>query len=159
MNDNESILAELRKIAAWADMSRRTTKWSLIFVAVFIPAMIVFAVVMEHREKARRETARAAEKLDWYDVDRNIRLGDFDTAIRIGEQLIQKTPQYPRGHAQLAAAYVVAGKLKEARTHYAEAVRLFPYEEYEKLLIAIDKRIATENPQPDGAANGASPRR
>ena len=49
MNDNESILAELRKIAAWADMQRKTTRWALIFAAVFFPAMVIFGVVMEHR--------------------------------------------------------------------------------------------------------------
>jgi cytochrome c-type biogenesis protein CcmH/NrfG len=159
MNTDESILAELRKIAAWADRQRKMTKWSLIFLAVFVPAMIVFAVVMEHREKASREAVAAVEKHDWYDVDRNIRICNLAEAIRIGEELIQKTPQYPRGHCQLAAAYVAAGKIREARAHYAEAVRLFPCEEYKKLLIAIDKRITTENPQPSDKPKRASPRR
>jgi len=34
MDDNESILAELRKISAWADMQRKMTKWSLLIGAV-----------------------------------------------------------------------------------------------------------------------------
>jgi cytochrome c-type biogenesis protein CcmH/NrfG len=159
MNDNEQILVELRKISAWADRQRKMTKWSLIFLAVYFLGIGVFAVVMVRREKAKREAVAAAEKPDWGDVGRNIELCNLAEAVRIGEELIQKTPQYPRGHTQLAWAYVAAGKIKEARAQYAEAVRLFPWEEYEKLLVAIDKRIATENPQADGPANGASPRR
>jgi len=138
MNDNESILAELRKIAAWADMQRKITKWSLIFVTVFVPAMIVFSVLMEHR--VTKQIEDTAEKPEWYNVDQNVRLGDFDKAIRIGEELILKTPQYPDAHRRLAGAYLAAGKIEKAREHYAEAFRLFPSEENEKLLIAIEKR-------------------
>lgn len=158
MNNDESILAELRKISAWTDMSRKATKWMLIFFAVFIPAFIVFAVLVEQHRSKTREDAKALEKHDWYDVNQSIHTCDFDKAIRIGEELIKKSPQYPEGHYRLAAAYVAAGKIKEARAHYAEAFRLFPCEEYEKLLIAIDKRIKEENPQPVAPANGASPR-
>jgi hypothetical protein len=34
MNDNDPILTELRKISAWADLQRKMTKRSPIFVAV-----------------------------------------------------------------------------------------------------------------------------
>jgi len=158
MNDNEQILAELRKLSAWADSQRKLTKWSLIFLAVYFLGIGVFVVVTVHREKAKREAVAAAKKPDWDDVDRNIRLGNFDEAIRIGEELIQKTPQYPRGRTQLAWAYVAAGRIKEARAQYAEAVRLFPWEDYEKLLVAIDKRIAAENPPAGAPPNGVAPR-
>jgi tetratricopeptide (TPR) repeat protein len=159
MNENESILAELRKIAAWTDMQRKVSKWSLIFAAVFIPAMIVFGIVMERRMKASLEDTTTAEKPDWYDVDQDIRRGDLDKAIRIGEELIKKNPQFPEGHRRLAAAYLVAGELQKAREHFAEAVRLFPSEENEKLLIAIDKRIKEENLSAGGPGNAAPPRR
>ena len=146
MDSNESILAELRKISAWADMQRKMTKWSLFIGAVIFPAMIVFAILMEHR--VTKKVTDTAEKLDWYSVDQNVRQGDFDNAIRIGEKLILKTAQNPDAHRRLAWAYLVAGKSEKAREHYAEAVRLFPCEEYEKLLLAIDKRIASEHLKP-----------
>lgn len=145
MNDNEPILIELRKISAWADMQRKMTKWSLIFVAIFIPAMIAFSLLMAHQVET---TVVPDQKSDWYEVDQNVRTGDFDKAIRIGEELILKTPQYPEGHRRLAGAYLAAGNIEKAREHYAEAFRLFPSEENEKLLIAIDKRIKAENQPP-----------
>ena len=152
MNDNEPILAELRKISAWADMQRKMTKWSLIFIALFIPALIIFGVIMQHHLKTTVDDVNSEEKQNWYDVDRNVRGGDFDKAIRIGEELILKTPQYPEAHRRLAGAYLAAGKVEKAREHYADAFRLFPSEENEKLLMAIERRSKAENPQPNGAA-------
>jgi len=49
MNDNETILVELRKIAAWAEMQRKITKWTFIGIALVIPTMVVFGIVMEKR--------------------------------------------------------------------------------------------------------------
>ena len=146
MDDNESILAELRKISAWADMQRKMTKWSLIFLAVFFPVMIAVPFVAKH--SMTKTIVDTTEKLDWSSLDQAARQGDFEKAIRIGEKLIQRTPQYPNGHYRLAGAYVAAGKIEKAREHFAEAVRLFPSEEYEKMLVAIDKRIASEHLKP-----------
>ena len=143
MNNDEAILAELRKISAWADMQRKVTKRSFIFIAVFVPALIIFAIVMEKRLDTSLEEVRApdkAEKPVWSDVGWKTRRGDFEEAIRIGEELLKKTPQYPEGHHLLASAYLAAGKVEQAREHYAQAFRLFPSEENEKMLIAIDKR-------------------
>src|SRR5258706_13559963 len=114
-NDDETILAELRRISAWADMQRRITKWSFIFIAALIPAMIVFGIVMEKRFATSVENVSSHEKPDrpaWSDVDWNIRHGDLDEAIKIGEELILRTPHYPDGHQRLASAYLVAGKIE-----------------------------------------------
>ena len=151
MNDNESILAELRKIAAWAEMQRKITKWSLIVIAIFIPAMIVFGIVMEYRWNRSTDDVRTPEKAEkptWNDVDWNIRRSNFDEAIRIGEDLIQKAPQYPEGHHRLASAYLAAGQIEKAREHFAQAFHLFPSEENEKSVVAIERRIKKENPRP-----------
>lgn len=163
MTDNESILAELRRIAAWADMQRTVSKWSLIAAAVAIPAIIVLGVlgaVMVEREQARMAETFAPLTLEeptWCDVDSRIRRAELDEAIRIGEELILKTPHHPEGHQRLASAYLAAGNTEQARQHYAEAFRLFPSEQNEKLLIAIDKRIKDEGSQSDGPADGSQP--
>jgi len=157
MNDNEPILSELRKISAWADTQRKVTKWSLICVAVLVPAMIVVGVLAEHQVKTTLGDIETGPKPDWYEVDQYIHAGEFDKAIHTGEDLILKTPQYPEAHRRLAGAYLAAGKIEKAREHYAEAFRLFPSEENEKPLLAIDKRIKAENTRPDGTANGSQP--
>lgn len=144
MNNDEAILAELRKVSAWADMQRKISKWTLIVVAVLVPGLIIFGVVMERQFKDEVTDTRSPNKAEtptWTDVGWRTRRGEAEEAIKIGEQLIQKTPQYPEGHLQLATAYLAAGKIQKARDHYAEAYRLFPSEENEKLLAAIDKRL------------------
>lgn len=159
MNDNESVLAELRKIAAWADMQRRITKWSLVVAAVLVPGMIIFGIVMEKRLKNSLEDLGAPEKTEtptWNDVDWNVRRANLDEAIRVGEELIQRMPQYAEGHHRLASAYLAAGKTDQAREHYAQAFHLFPSEGNQTLLIAIEKRIREGTPQ-DGPANGSQP--
>lgn len=153
MNDNELILAELRKISAWADIQRRSSKWSLLVLVVFLSGAYVFgpqAVDFWVDRTTKRETR-------WYDVESNVDLGDFDSAIRIGEEFVQKTPLHPDAHQRLAGAYLAAGKLPEARKHYAEAYRLFPSEQNEKKVIAIDKRIQAESSRSDDNANAGQP--
>jgi tetratricopeptide (TPR) repeat protein len=146
-NDNEAVLVELRRISAWADVQRKITRGSLIFAAVFIPALIVFGILLERQVSSTNvESTTPPEKPGWYDMDRNVRSGEFDKAIAIGEELLLKTPQYPEAHKRLAGAYLAAGNLEKAREHYAEAFRLFPSEENEKLLLALDKRSTTEKP-------------
>ena len=155
MNDDESILAELRKIGAWADMQRKITKRSFMVMAIVLPAVLIFGIVMIRRETAGLDDTALPlkpEKPTWGDVDWKVRHADLDEAIRLGEELIQKTPQYPEGHLRLASAYLAAGKTEQAREHYAQAFQLFPSEENEKLLIAIEKRIKAGNHQTNGAA-------
>jgi tetratricopeptide (TPR) repeat protein len=160
MNDDELILAELRKIGAWADMQRRITKWSFIVLAVLVPGMIIFGVIMEHRFKTSLEDIASPQKIEkpsWNDVDWNVRRANLDEAIRIGEELIKKMPVYAEGHYRLAAAYLAAGKTEQAREHYAQAFHLFPSEENGKSVVAIEKRIKESNPQPVGAATRSQP--
>ena len=157
MNDNEQILAELRKISAWTEMLRKKEKWSLIFVAVFIPAVIIYGINAEKCVEKRIEDIRTPERQTWYDVDHNVRSGDIDKAIQIGEDLIAKNPLYYEGHQKLAVAYLTVGKLEKAREHYAEAYRLFPSEGNESLLRTINKRIKDNDPQPSVPPNPHSP--
>lgn len=143
---NDEILAELRKISAWADFQRKLTRWSLLFLAIFVPVVGGIFILLDQHLKTNIESTPDLRQSDWYDVDRNVRLGDFEKAISIGEELILKTPLYPGAHQRLAGVYLAAGNLEKAKEHYAEAFRLFPSEENEKLLSAIEKKVKTDKP-------------
>jgi tetratricopeptide (TPR) repeat protein len=158
MNDSDPILTELRKISAWADIQRKVTKWTLICIAVIIPALVIIGVVAEHQVTRTIENETVASHADWYDVDADVRRGEFEKAIQLGQQLIQKTPESPEAQRRLAGAYLATGRIRKAREHYAEAFRLFPSEENQKLLTAIDQRIKGEGSQ-QGGANGSQPGR
>lgn len=145
---SDEVLVELRKLSAWADFQRKITKGSLIFTAVLVPIAIGAGLLMERNFKTTIETNISPLQPDWYDVDRQVRQGDFDKATTLGEALLLKTPQSPEAHRRLAEAYLAAGNLEKAKEHYAEAFRLFPSEANEKLLNAIEKRILSEHPGP-----------
>jgi tetratricopeptide (TPR) repeat protein len=159
MSNEGPLLVELRKISAWADTQRKVTKWSMICAAVILPAAILFAILMEQRVSTQLEDSSAGESPDWYEVDQNVRRGDLDKAIQIGEALIGKTPQYPEAHRRLAGAYLAAGRIEEAKKHYEEAFRLFPSDENEKLVAAIRKRIQAEDTHAAASGDKAVPAR
>ena len=142
----DELLNELRKISAWAELQRKITKWSFIFLGALVPVAIGVVVMMERGLNSNLESDLPSHHPDWYDVDRKVHVGEFEQAIAIGEALIEKTPQYPEAHRRLAGAYLAAGNLEKAREHYAEAFRLFPSEENEKLLSAIEKRGRADKP-------------
>jgi tetratricopeptide (TPR) repeat protein len=146
--ENDEVLAELRKIVAWADLQRKTTRWAIILLVVLIPVAIGGFLLMHRDLNATLEANQAPQQPDWYEVDRNVRLGNLEKATTTGEQLILKTPQYPDAHVRLAGAYLAAGNLEKAKEHYTEAFRLFPSEENGRLLDAVEKRVQAEKPEP-----------
>jgi tetratricopeptide (TPR) repeat protein len=150
MSDNDAILAELRKLTAWADTQRRLTKWSLIGAGVVLALALAFLGIMEHRMNPLLDESsltRKPEPSTWSDIDWNIRRANLDEAIKIGEDLIQKTPQYPEGHHRLGMAYLAAGKLAQAKDHFEQAFHLLPSEENQKMLQALQQRINSDNHQ------------
>ena len=159
MNLDEAILTELKKLSAYADMQRKIAKWTFIFMGVSIPALIIFAIIMDSRLNTSSDDNRPSARKEnptWTDVDWRIRRGEPDEAIRIGEDLIQRAPQYPDGHRLLASAYLAAGKVEQAKEHYLQAFELFPSEEHQRLLAAINRRIEGGF-QPSGSANRSQP--
>jgi tetratricopeptide (TPR) repeat protein len=161
MNQDELILAELRKISAWTESQRKNTKRTFIVVAILIPSLLILAIVFT--EKAEKDLQSKTDAIlkpaspRWYQVTEKVQAGDFEEAIRLGEQIIIKTPLYPRAHEELADAYLAAGRLEKAREQYAETFRLFPSEQNRNSLAAINRRIASETKTQGGPAKPNQP--
>ncbi len=143
---NDQVLAELRKMSVAADLQHKLTKWSVIFLAGLIPVVIGIFLLLDRHLKTKVESSLSSHQSDWSDVDRDLERGEFEKAIAIGEEIVLKTPQFPEAHERLARAYLAAGNLEKAREHYAEAFRLFPSEENEKLLSTVEKRLKEDKP-------------
>jgi len=147
MDDNEQILAELRKISGWADMQRKITRWTFVVIAVAVPLIAVVGFVLctrVDRSLAYLQATPRAEEVTWSEFDRSMRRSDMEEAVRIGEILIQKAPQYSEGHHRLALAYLAAGKMEKAKEHFDRAYQLFPSEENGSILNAIQRRLDAE---------------
>ena len=138
-NHENEMLSHIEKIAAWADTQRKMSKWAMIFVSIFVPAVVVLIVAVEWHSNRGTETVKKPDS--WSYVSRAITEGDLEKAIRIGKDMIQKTPDYEYGHYRLAYIYLSAGNLEQSRHHFEEAYRIFPSEENKKCLDAINKRI------------------
>lgn len=141
MNKDDQLLAEVRKISAYAEMQKKVTKWSLIIVSILVPIIIVVGFVTDRAFKKKIETitTTAIEPKDWYDVDRLTRRGDITQAIHVAEAMIQKMPRYTSGHEKLGPLYLIDGDIPKSLKHFKEAFRLFPSEQNRKNLEAVMK--------------------
>lgn len=167
MENDEAVLAELKKMSAWADTQRKLARGSLIFLGAFVPIMVLLAAFLERRVADRiREidtmpTGVVPERAaSWYDVDQSVRQGDVGAALRTAQALLAKTPNSPEAHRRLAGVHLAAGDIEKAQKHYSEAFRLFPSEEHQKLLQAAEMRIWEEKHRPAETKKGqaADPR-
>ncbi|SRR5258708_38694257 len=144
MSDTEAILVELRKISAYTDMQRKVAKRALIGLVIFTVVVVgAFTLFIPEIEVMGGRSA-SHPAFDWYDVDRYARAGDYAVAVNMAEQLVLKTPQAPDAHRRMADVYLSAGKLQKAREQYVEARRLFPSEQNDDLVKAMDKRLSDE---------------
>jgi cytochrome c-type biogenesis protein CcmH/NrfG len=143
VGDHDELLTEVRKVAAWADMQRKVTKWTLVFVVLFMPTMIAFFFFMNQlAEKAVRETSEP--KVSWGEMYEAASQGRMAKALQIGHTMIGKVPGDPEGHCDLAFVYLKAGNLDQALRHFEEAYRLFPSERNLENLRAMRQRIKAE---------------
>lgn len=152
MDDSEKILAELQKISAAARAQRALMSAVLAVLLCFVATLLYFAYSTDQQmKKAVAESVKPVDfdaEVTWHNVDGHISKGDVQTALRMGNELIKKTPDFPDGHARLANAYLAAGDLAEAKAHLLEAFRLLPSEKNRELLDAVNKRIGQEKSPP-----------
>lgn len=145
MNESDDkILKELKKISSWAEHQKKISKWSLIILAICIPIIIGVAIFTDYYFKNIIDDFKTetTDKFSWYDVSCRTRSGEIDEAISIAEELINITPNYPKGHTKLGFLYLTSGNLIKTKKHFKEAYRLFPSTENKENLNAILKRIS-----------------
>lgn len=82
------------------------------------------------------------EKMSWQQVQLLVDRTDYEKAIEISQNLINKHPNYWYGYSLLGNIYLALGDLRKAEVNYALAYDLFPSAENEKTLKAI-RRIET----------------
>jgi tetratricopeptide (TPR) repeat protein len=144
MTSEEQVLDYLKRITDFTDRWWKLQKRSLIFVAIFIPAMVITGIGVDHISKSKVTRYQPPIEDTWFQVDEYVRAGDMTKARGLSEVMIKKMPRYPLGHEKMGNIYLIAGDLKKAQEHYREAYRLFPSEQNRKNLDAIDQAAANE---------------
>ena len=53
-------------------------------------------------------------------------MGRYDAAIAEFERVVERNPEFPRGHLALAAAYAQVGRIEDAEWEAEESLTLLP---------------------------------
>ena len=149
---HEEILAELKKVSAWADLSRQAIERfkrmnrvaSIVLLVILTCAIIVTPIAVHYLDKITES------RTSWYTVDDCLRRGEINKAIQLGQKLIEKTPGDPAAHRILGAAYLIAGQLELSLHHYEQAYRLFPSDQNKSNIETVKGRIEEEKSQTSG---------
>jgi cytochrome c-type biogenesis protein CcmH/NrfG len=123
---NQEILEELRKIRTGG---RRL--YYLIAVFVIICAIPVF----------RQGASQSSDS--WQQVRTAMDRQDFHKALSMAHALVASQPDYSYGHSYLGYIYLSMGDINNAETQYSRAYELFPGEDNQKDLAAVQKRLGT----------------
>jgi cytochrome c-type biogenesis protein CcmH/NrfG len=118
---NQEILVELRKL------KRIFYAMLICFILAFIPA---FYTGPTHDYSNSWERVTAA-----------MRRQDFPAALSMAQALVRQHPDYYYGHAYLGSIYLAMDDVTNAEAQYSRAFQLFPNEENQKELAAVQKRL------------------
>ena len=119
---NQAILAELRKL-------KRIFYAMLVF---FILACITPFIVGPAHDSSD----------SWDRVTTAMRHENFPAALSMAQSLVRRQPDYYYGHAYLGAIYLAMDDVTNAMAQYSQAYQLFPNEDCQKDLAAVQKRMA-----------------
>ncbi len=119
---NQEILTELRKLKR-------------IFYAVLV-VFILMAIPSFYYGFTHDST------VSWEQVNTAMRCEDFPAALSMAQSLVRQQPDYYYGHSYLGAIYLAMDDVTNAEREYSRACQLFPNEEDQKDLAAVQKRMA-----------------
>lgn len=140
-NDNKDLLATLNKIAAWADYQKKMAKWSLIGVIPFL--MILFGGAIYLESYFKKSTADISPpggvSHEWYDVSRAERKGDYEKALYIANELLERTPLDFDGHYRVGEILLKLGDKERAIISFKRAEEIFPIPRHRNAIEALSK--------------------
>ena len=91
-------------------------------------------------------SSRAQKQTEtWGSVNTALDNFQYDKATDIAQRLIEKNPNYYYGYAVLGHIALERSRLKEAEGYSARAYELFPTDDNEQKVQAVQKRLAAEN--------------
>lgn len=120
---NQQILEELRKL-------RKTNQRACAVAVLALIAVCVWAFI--------RLPPRQANP--WTDVATAMHRYDYQTALKLTQDLVSAHPDDSYGHGYLGYIFFEMGDLTHAEAEYSRAYELWPSEEMQKKLEAVRKR-------------------
>ncbi|HUJ12107.1 MAG TPA: DUF2007 domain-containing protein [Verrucomicrobiae bacterium] len=137
MNENidQQILAELRKL-------RQSSVFACYFaVGVLIAGVVFIAIVRHDKQNAVQSTGQTRV---WDDVSAAVHRQDFPRALSLAESIVARNTNDYYGYEYLGYIYMEMGDPTKAETQYSRAYELWPSENNQKNLAAVQRRLAGE---------------
>jgi hypothetical protein len=116
---------------------------ALVLLGVAVVASAIY-FSLKHRSVSTSHTPRQTQSDSWEVVRKAMDERDYDKALTLARQMVQRQPNDPYGHVVLGDIALAQGHTNEAQAHYAQACTLLPSEENKKRLQMIRGRIETE---------------
>lgn len=142
----KSLLEEARKISSFVDYQMRLNKRLLMgsIIMAILGISVVFIAKHSIQSQITSIESTAQKQWDWWDVERDLRRTQPEEGLKKALVLIEKMPDYYEGHLKLGQIYLVQGKLEQAKYHFTRAYELFPLDEHQRFIEAVQKRIEQE---------------
>jgi len=131
---NQQILQELRKL-------RKTSQWMSVFTVLVLVGLFVWAFTLVR-------SRQASQASPWTDVSAAMHRYDYQTALKLTQQLAAAHPDDYYPHYYLGYIYFEMGDLGRAEAEYSRAYELWPSEDLQKRVEAVKKRRASESTKP-----------
>ncbi len=112
-------------------------------LVLLIAGFVVYAMYQFYSSPTSSRSQRQTET--WGSVHTALDNFQYDKAADIAQRLIEKNPNYYYGYAVLGHIALERNRLKEAEGYFARAYELFPTDDNEQKLQAVQKRLAADN--------------
>lgn len=132
-NDPEFVDA-VKKIAAWADWQRKSTRW---IGAIFAVAAVAVGASSYFFKRQVESLATPRETRTWYDATSAARSGNIKRAVEIADELLTANPRDFEGHYRKGEILLMAGERKKALSSFEAAANIFPIEKYTSAVDAV----------------------
>ena len=130
------ILDQLKKVSSKIENNKA-------ILVLLIAGFVVYAMYQFYSSPTSSRAQGQTET--WGSVHTALDNFQYDKAADIAQRLIEKNPNYYYGYAVLGHIALERNRLKEAEGYFARAYELFPTDDNEQKLQAVQKRLAADN--------------
>lgn len=135
--ENSDLNDSIKKIAEWADLQRKLTKWGYLAIIPFL--LLAVGVSIYFESKIKNIATESESKKDWYHVISASRKGELSKAIQIADELLILSPNDFEGHYKKGEILLMLGQRQEAKQCFQTAFEIFPIPKYRIAVEALSQ--------------------
>lgn len=126
--DQETADRTLRKLRALNPKRQRVALIALVAMMLMFFILVIWDVMSKVAEKSHASWSRVNQAMD---------RGNLSDALKMAQELTQKTPKYPGAYGALGSVCFQMGDFAAAEEHYVRACEMLPSETYRDYLRSV----------------------